>query len=126
KGDFSGHYKNKDFNFGTGIPTLRLKSSIYTLVGGVQVKDNSTETKIKPFAHAMVGIAHGRDRTDDAFFAADVNDSDTGLAGVFGGGLDIRAGKRVDVRVVQVDYNPTRLFGETQNNFRIGAGITIH
>jgi hypothetical protein len=54
------------------------------------------------------------------------SDSSTGFSGVIGGGLDIRAGKRIDVRVIQVDYNPTHVEGEWQHNFRIGAGIVIH
>jgi hypothetical protein len=52
--------------------------------------------------------------------------TETGFAGAFGGGLDIRASDRVDVRVIQFDYNPTRLFDSTQHNFRIGVGIVIH
>lgn len=52
--------------------------------------------------------------------------SDTGLAAALGGGLDIRLNKRLDLRAIQVDYNPTRLFGSTQHNIRIGIGIVIH
>ncbi len=56
----------------------------------------------------------------------DFTDTDTGFAGVIGGGLDIRASKRFDIRVIQIDYNPTHVFDNTQHNFRIGAGIVIH
>jgi len=133
KGDFAGHFKKKTFPIGTA--QVDLDSSIFNLLGGVQLKDNSTETTFKPFAQFLVGVAHGRNKVD---FSADVcaavfpspcpadfTDTDTGLAGAFGAGLDIRASRRVDIRVVQADYNPTRLFGETQHNFRIGAGIVF-
>jgi len=53
-------------------------------------------------------------------------DTETGLAGAFGGGLDIRASDRIDIRAFQFDYNPTRVFDSTQHNFRIGVGIVIH
>ena len=56
----------------------------------------------------------------------DFTETETGFAGAFGGGLDIRAGDRIDVRVIQFDYNPTRLFDSTQHNFRIGVGIVFH
>ena len=110
KGDYSWH--RKDFNF--------VDVNLHTLVGGVQVKDNSTETKVKPFAHVMAGFANGR------FSGSGVSDSSTGFAGMFGGGVDIRAGNRVDIRAIQADYVPTHLDGEWQHNFRIGFGIVLH
>jgi hypothetical protein len=134
KGDFSGHFKKKTFPI--GIASLELDSNLFQFLGGVQVKDNSTETKFKPFIHALVGAARVRNEgnfSTDICVAvfpspcpADFSETDTGLAGVFGGGLDIRAGKRLDIRVIQFDYNPTRVFDSTQHNFRIGAGIVFH
>ena len=53
-------------------------------------------------------------------------DSETGFAAAIGGGIDYRISDRLDVRAVQFDYNPTRLFDGTQHNFRIGVGIVIH
>jgi outer membrane protein with beta-barrel domain len=111
KGEYSWHRKD----FGAG-----LNANIHTFVGGVQVKDNSTETVVKPFAHAMAGFANAR-----ASFAG-TGDSSTGFAGVFGGGLDLRASRHIDVRVIQADYVPTHIEGETQHNFRIGFGIVLH
>jgi hypothetical protein len=114
KGDYGFH--RKTFN-DAGVT---VKANTNTLVGGVQIKDNSTETKIKPFVHAMVGFTNAR----VSFLGT--SDSSTGWAGVFGGGLDIRASRHVDIRVVQADYAPTRVEGETQNNFHVGVGIVIH
>lgn len=134
KGEFSGHFKKKTFPIGTA--SLELDSNLFQFMGGLQLKDNSKETKVKPFLHALVGAARSRNKvnfSDDICVAvfpspcpADFTETDTGWAGAFGGGLDIRAGKRFDIRVIQFDYNPTRVFDATQHNFRIGAGIVIH
>jgi opacity protein-like surface antigen len=135
KFDVSGHWKRKTFPISTA--RLDLDSSLFNFLGGVQIKDNSKETRFKPFAHALVGAAHAKvngDFSSDICAAvvpspcpSDFEDSDTGFAGAFGGGLDIRANDRIDIRAFQFDYNPTRVFGGgTQHNFRIGVGIVIH
>jgi hypothetical protein len=135
KFDVSGHWKRKTFPIGTA--RLDLDSSLYNFLGGVQIKDNSKETRLKPFAHASVGAAHAKfdgDFSDGVCIAVfpspcpvDFEESDTGFAGAFGGGLDIRANERFDIRAFQFDYNPTRIGdGGTQHNFRIGVGIVIH
>ena len=134
KGDFSGHYKSETFPvLGASVD---VDSSIYNFLGGVQIKDNSKETRFKPFAHALIGAARVRNRADfssgvcAAVFPSpcpvDFTETETAFAGAFGGGLDIRAGKRLDIRVIQFDYNPTTAFDSTQHNFRIGAGIVFH
>ena len=54
-----------------------------------------------------------------------VSDSETGFAGVIGGGVDIRVTPRIDFRAIQLDYNPTRLGGQTLHNFRVGIGLVF-
>jgi opacity protein-like surface antigen len=119
KGDYAFH--RKSFDITDGIDTASVDSDVHTLVGGVQFKDNSKETRVKPFAHLMAGFAHARFDVDDF----DFSESETGFAGVIGGGIDIRLSERVDFRAVQFDYNPTRLGDQTQHNFRIGIGIVF-
>ncbi|HEV2835618.1 MAG TPA: outer membrane beta-barrel protein [Pyrinomonadaceae bacterium] len=140
KFDVSGHYKSRTvplFSIASPTPngSVDINSSVYNFLGGVQLKDNSTESTFKPFAHALVGAAHGRNRVEFnniacvAIFPSPCSDftaSDTGFAGAFGGGIDIRASNSIDIRVIQVDYNPTRLFDSTQHNFRIGVGVVFH
>ena len=139
KGDFSGHFKNRTFPFfSVAAPNanVELDSRLFNFLGGVQIKDNSTEGTFKPFAHALAGVAHVRNRFD---FNADVcaavfpspcptdfTDSQTGFAAAIGGGLDIRANDRFSIRAIQVDYNPTRIADSTQHNFRIGVGVVFH
>jgi hypothetical protein len=65
----------------------------------------------------------------------------TSFAMKLGGGLDVRVQRRIDLRLVEADYNPifTRDFdiagnpfsvihakGRTAHNFTIGFGIVIH
>lgn len=136
KGDFSGHFKNRNFQI-PGLPgsSVDIDSRLFNFLGGVQIKDNSTEGTFKPFAHALAGVAHARNSVDfnDVVCVAIVpspcspfTQSETGFAAAFGGGLDIRASDRISIRAIQVDYNPTRLFDSTQHNFRIGVGIVFH
>ena len=137
KFDVSGHYKSKTFPVGNlATPAVDVDSQLYNFLGGVQLKDNSSESTFKPFAHALVGAAHARNRVNFrndfciAIFPSpcptDFTESETGFAGAFGGGIDIRAGNRIDIRAIQFDYNPTRLFDSTQHNFRIGIGLVFH
>ena len=136
KFDVSGHYKSRTLPVFSIQNGLEIKSSVYNFLGGAQLKDNSTEKTFKPFAHALVGVAHGRNRisfTDSGCIAivpvpcpSPFTETATGLAGAGGGGLDIRASNRFDIRVVQVDYNPARLFDRTAHNFRFGVGFVLH
>jgi len=121
KGDYAFH--RKSFDIFDGVDSFNVDSDMHTLVGGVQFKDNAKETKVKPFAHLMAGVAHARFDIEGVpdFGGAD----ETGFAGVIGGGLDFRVSDRVDFRAVQFDYNPARLGGETQHNFRIGIGVVF-
>ena len=136
KGDFSGHFKNRNLQI-PGLPgsSVDIDSRLFNFLGGVQIKDNSTEGTFKPFAHALAGVAHARNSVEfnDVVCIAIVpspcspfTENETGFAAAFGGGLDIRASDRISIRAIQVDYNPTRLFDSTQHNFRIGVGIVFH
>jgi len=144
KFDLSGHYRNDSFAIPGTTATAEVDQRIYNFLGGIQFKDNSKETRLKPFAHVLAGGAHQSatlratglgpiiGTTGDSFTV-----DDTSFAMAFGGGLDLRVHPRVDIRLIQIDYNPVFL-GEqridstttfdagTQHNFRIGVGIVIH
>jgi hypothetical protein len=108
KVDLSGNYRS---DFGT-------RASIYNFVGGVQLRNNSDGTRFKPFAHALLGGAHISVSGGDF--------SETGLSAVVGIGMDIRATDRIDVRVLQADYNLNRFSGTNNHHYRLGAGIVFH
>lgn len=125
KFDFSGHFKKRTFGFATFPHDAEFNSRLYNFLGGVQVKDNGSESRFKPFAHALVGAAHTHTRGGIKNIYT-LNESDTGFSGVSGGGIDVRASDRVDIRALQLDYNPNRLFDNTKHNLRIGVGIVFH
>ena len=142
KADFSGTYNNSNFDFRSTAVTgptrvsFDADSSLYNILGGVQVKDNSTETRVKPFAHALVGAGIGRIKIKNFNCTSTVlnqcaglqntfDDTETGLAGAFGGGLDVKVNNRIDIRAIQFDYNPIRFNDSTQHNFRFGVGVVF-
>src|SRR5450432_1497181 len=60
KADFSWQRHKATYvdNFGAGgIQTSTNTETKYMVFGGVQIKDNSTEKRYKPFAHALAGVA---------------------------------------------------------------------
>ena len=137
KFDFSGHFKSQSLPIGIVTDAVDVESRVFNFLGGVQVKDNSTDVTFKPFAHALVGGGHVRARvaiSDMGCIAIspspcppnDFTESETGFAGAFGGGIDIRASDKIDIRVIQIDYNPMRISGQTLHNFRFGVGIVFH
>ncbi len=152
QGDFTAHFKSQTYIDNFTPPglnqTISNEERLYNVLGGIQIKDNRSSKRLKPFAHALVGFARYTNRqaqTLDLFPAANfvIQDRETSLALKLGGGLDIRAGKRVDIRVIQIDYNPifagdrraksisgpfnpVNFTGKTANNFTIGVGIVIH
>ncbi len=90
-------------------------------LGGLQFKDNKmNDRRVKPFAHVLAGLANTRF----------TGDSSNDFAMVIGAGIDVKVSKRVDIRLIQADYNPVFVrdsgYSNTSNNFRLGVGIVIH
>ena len=138
KVDLSGAYKNRGFAFnvptpggGTGSIAFETKNSLYNFLGGVQIKDNSRSGTVKPFAHALFGAAYARTKISGLGCSVGIDctgiesGSETQWAGAFGGGLDLRLSNRVQIRLVQVDYNPVFFEGGPQNNLRFGFGLVF-
>ena len=153
KADFTGHYKSGTFTdvfptpVGDATQTIRTRERLHQFLFGVQVKDNGMHARWKPFAHAMAGAARYTNRQSqdiDLFpefnFLAD--DRETSFALKLGGGLDVRLSRRLDLRVIEFDYNPIfagdrgfktvsgpftlDVTGRTAHNYTIGFGIAIH
>ena len=138
KADVSGAYRNTSFTStvsnGTTTTTFSAdqKRSLYNFLGGVQVKDNATEGRLKPFGHALVGVGHTRGKISNVVCQgttcppiAETSFHDTGFAGAFGGGLDIKINNRIDFRALQVDYNPVYTSRSFDNNVRFGIGFVF-
>lgn len=153
KFDVTGHFKNEQFVDVFPTPggnvtfTINTRERVYNFLGGVQLKDNSKEKRFKPFGHVLAGAARYRSRirqSVDVFpdFNFAVEDAVTSFAMKVGGGLDLRISRRIDLRIVEFDYNPIfagdRQFktiegplsfsstGKTAHNYTIGVGIVFH
>ena len=134
KANLTGHYKSDSFT-DAGF-TINTRERMYNFLGGVQIKDNSKDTRVKPFGHVLAGGAHQSVRLTSPGFAEFVDAKDTSFAMKIGGGIDVRVSPRVDVRLIEFDYNPIfsgdqtiegeTFQGSTQHNFTIGVGIVIH
>jgi opacity protein-like surface antigen len=163
KGNVSGHYRSDNFSdvfpVAPIIPVAReTRERLHNFMGGVQVKDNSKSKRFKPYGHALLGVARQTvDFTEHTAIPAfnftetvTSRDQTTSFAMKLGGGLDVRISPRVDLRVVEFNYNPIfagdrtlsgeailinffvprrNLFythtGRTAHNFTIGFGIVF-
>lgn len=138
KGDVSGAYKSGRFAFNvpSGIQSMPVvtvafngKSSVHNFLGGMQIKDNSVGGRLKPFAHALIGVARrsstipGGGFTCVGIIPCPGSTKETALAGAFGGGLDVRLKKRFGIRLFQVDYNPIKYDAGVDHSMRLGVGL---
>jgi opacity protein-like surface antigen len=115
KGDFSAHFGNDSGRtpFTACTPTcttvtqdFQFKTRVYNFLAGPEFKARNS-TRFTPFAYALAGVAH----TSASFTSTGptlnllLKKSDNSFAMALGGGLDIRATKRVSLRG-SMDYNP--------------------
>lgn len=136
KGDFSAHFNNERARFPVCTPTCtaatqenQLKTRLYDFLAGPEFKARN-HTRFTPFAYALAGVAH----TNASFTSAGptvnfrLEKSQTSFAMALGGGLDVRATKRMSFRG-SMDYNPVfandQLNG-TRNLIRLSLGVLFH
>ena len=153
KFDYSLHLREDEFTRPAGSGTI--DTTLQNFLGGIQVKNNSVDgPTLKPFAHALFGVAVQKVDVDSpnlpaVFGISDFHTNETSFSMAFGGGLDIKLNDRFDLRVVQIDWNiinrgdqqvgtvlvptplqtvgqPFQIPGTRQDNLRIGIGIVIH
>jgi opacity protein-like surface antigen len=135
-GDFSAGFERRIDNFGT-LQT-RAEFSVYNITAGPQVKFFSNR-RATPFVHALFGVARrSLKETVDVAAASPITfaeDSTTSFAMNLGGGIDVRLNDRIDIRVIQVDYNPIFLKsrivedvnfpGRTAQGLRFSIGLVF-
>jgi len=101
-GDLGGHYKSFD---GT-------RFSLLEIMGGPRVTHRLDRAAV--FAHALYGFARG----------SGGGSSDTDFAMAYGGGVDIKATDKVDIRIVQFDWVLAKEESAwSKNNLRFGFGV---
>jgi len=148
KGAVSAHFKKDKFvdvfEIGPGetfTASVSSKERLYSLLAGIQLRDNESTARVTPFGHALIGAARhtARLQLDGAF---DAQSRETALAVRIGGGLDLRLNDRVDLRLVEVNYAPMfaeerpltgdgidvpiTINGRTANNWTVGFGLVVH
>jgi opacity protein-like surface antigen len=138
KGDFSAHINNES---GRGpitacTPTCttatqdnQLRTRVYNFLGGPEFKARNS-TRLTPFVYALAGVAHTNAKftTAGPTFNLLLNKSDNSFAMAMGGGLDIRATKRVSFRG-SMDYNPVFVHDSTSGTrdlVRFSLGVLFH
>ncbi len=144
KFDVATHTKTENISFDGD--QFSLKGRVTNYLGGVQFKNNSKDgPRVKPFMHALAGIARQTITVNgpNSIIGGTGNSNvqllkigQSNFALAIGAGIDVRVHRRVDIRIFQIDWNPTYLKGEEfddfeidgmmQNNFRFGFGIVIH
>jgi len=138
KGDFSFHFNN-DSSRGpiaactpvctTVTQDFQLKTRVYNFLAGPEFKARNS-TRFTPFVHALGGFAHtsATFTTPGPTHIFSVKRSDNSFAMALGGGLDIRASKRVSFRAM-MDYNPVFVNDSTTGTrdfFRFSLGVLFH
>jgi len=138
KGDFSAYFHNES-NSGPITPctpgcttvtqAFQIRSRVFNFLGGPEFKARN-KTRFTPFAYALAGVAHTRATftTPGPTFNLLLKKTDTSFAMALGGGLDIRATKRVSLRG-SMDYNPVFVHDSTSGTrdlARFSLGVLFH
>lgn len=146
--DFSA-YANQDRavdTFGTGVDahtdTNTFHERTYVLVIGPEVRREFGSWR--PFVHAMAGVARQTSQdvqTSTGDFEFTIHDRATSLALKIGGGIDVRLSPRLDLRLIEVGYEPIfakdrntpvsalfeqRVKGKTAQNVTLSVGVVWH
>jgi opacity protein-like surface antigen len=138
KGDFSAHFNNESKSgpitgctpaCTTVTQDFQLKTRVYNFLAGPEFKARNS-TRFTPFAHVLGGVAHtsATFTTPGPTFNLLLKKSDNSFAMGLGGGLDIRASKRVSFRAM-MDYNPVFVNDSatgTRDFVRFSLGVLFH
>ena len=152
KFDLTLHSHGEDFTFplvptptgegsigGVSSATVKISQNVYQYMGGIQIKDSRRNSKFKPWAHILMGVADSHFSAEETSPGTgnifDVNSTDWAMK--FGGGLDYEVHRNVDIRFIQFDWNPIWrgdqnfgpnvgvVNGTMQNNWLIGVGVVL-
>ncbi|MGC1620279.1 MAG: hypothetical protein WA765_17450 [Candidatus Acidiferrum sp.] len=105
-------------NVATGFaPQIFDREHVKLLVYGAGPKIAWREKRWEPWAHAIVGGAHEQPQTADG--------SKNAFAVEVGGGADYRFNPRFSGRL-EGDWVRTSFFSQSQNNFKLMAGVVFH
>ncbi|HET8824540.1 MAG TPA: outer membrane beta-barrel protein [Terriglobales bacterium] len=123
-GDVSGAYAGQSVNV-SGVGGASAHAHSYTFLVGPSYAYRKLD-KFVPFAHVLVGIAHGSSSAQTNILGGqsiNVSTSDTGFGLALGGGVDYTLNDSWALRPVQIDYVSVNVGGGHANAFRYAAGI---
>jgi hypothetical protein len=121
--DLSGYYGSPGFTATCGlivgcVPTAgHANATVYNVLFGPRL--SVSVGKVRPFAHALVGVSHVNQSSRPLF-----STSATSFADAVGGGIDYHLVPLVAWRV-QLDFLESRFFSKTQDNFRFSTGLVL-
>jgi opacity protein-like surface antigen len=113
--DISGHFATPEIS---GVET---HERMYTVMYGPRFAYHE-RPGWTPFAHVLAGVAHMEAKVTPT----GPHLSDTSFALAAGVGLDVKAGSKTAIRVLQAEYLRANALGTSQNNFRLAAGVILY
>ena len=138
KADFSAHFNNSNSRglvtfcnptCTTSTQDLHLKTRVYNFLAGPEFKARNS-TRFTPFGYVLGGAAHtsAQFSTPGPPTFALLKKGENGFALALGGGLDIRASKRISIRG-STDYNPVFIQHSATGRrdfVRFSLGVLFH
>ena len=111
--DISGHYRSPL------IVNAPNRQQAHSILYGPRFALRTGSTFL-PFAHVLLGAIHA----DVRVTPVGPHLSGNAFAAAIGGGVDMKLGRKIAVRVVQGDYFRTNVLGTTRpRGFRVSAGV---
>ena len=129
-GEVAGHYKSVDESESFGGVQVNVSADlrIHTFMGGVRFSWRRNP-RITPFAQVLIGLAHGsaevegRSTIGNQTFTVDESESSSDFGADIGGGVNIRATDRINVRVAGSYFRIVE--DDASNAFRFAAGLVF-
>ncbi|MGD0963998.1 MAG: hypothetical protein ABSA57_08885 [Candidatus Acidiferrales bacterium] len=98
--------------------------SIYSVLAGPQIFPFKHRRKVTPFAHVLFGEAFYRNDYPAVGGFPHLVSTDRAFAWEAGGGFDWVHSTRWEIRLLQLDYAPTKFFGNgTKTGYRASIGV---
>jgi len=102
--------------------------TLSTYTAGVRYLPRFTRWSMQPFGQVLAGVAHSSGSLVQGQYSLATN-AGAAFAASVGGGLDLRANRRISLRLVEADYLATTIDNGSnnhQNNLRVSAGVVFH
>jgi outer membrane immunogenic protein len=113
---------------GSSISSNNFNLTLGAYTAGVRYRPRFKYSSLKPFGQVLIGVAHsGGSLVHSPLYT--IPNAGASFAANIGGGLDLRAGQRFSIRLVEADYLVTTFQNgdnDHQNNVRLSSGLVLH